>query len=395
MFMSALPSVSVIIPLHNGAASIERCLAAIDAQRFDGKVEVLVVNNNSKDNGAGLVETLGHTVLNEPTQGAGAARNCGIKAAKGEFLAFLDADVLIDPNWIDSCVRAIQPKWIDCVQSAIIPDDADQETFMFRFRKKFISQKTGGKFNYLQLIDETFPVLNSSAFMIKANYLKQKNIQFSEELTRCEDTDFTNRLTFAGCHFAVVSDTKALVLDDRNPVEYLMRSFKIGQASAEVRSLWGGPHINFKSYLNRFAQIDLPKSQEDMFVLLNHVSSMAGDVVSAANIAVAFKKRGSSAAEFLREDRRNPYFLRVRNNDGEFELSKMARMVWHKNGATILDLKTINRCFVDASGATALQGMMNACVVDPSTCKVSAPLESNLVTKMIERNVLVPVRAEA
>jgi glycosyltransferase involved in cell wall biosynthesis len=389
--MPRQPTVSIIIPLHNSAFSIEQCLDAIQAQSYQGEIEILVVDNNSKDDGPALAAKKGVNVLRETMQGAGCARNCGIKAAKGEYLAFLDADVILDPNWIKSCVRAIEPAWIDCVQSAIIPHGSDEDAFMLRFRKRFISHKTKGTFNYLNLISESFPVVNSAAFMIKTNYLRQKNLEFSTDLLRCEDSDFTNRLMFSGCHFAVVSDAKANVLDDRNPVQYLTRSFKIGRATAKVRRRWGGSRLNLNHYFNQFAKTAMPKSQEDAFLILNQVSSFVGDFIGAANLEIVREPHGQVAREFFREDRRNPYFLRIRNKkQGDYELSKKARIVWLEGGATILDLAAVQRCHVNESEAKLLSMMMHTCVSSSSNYKVSEEPEVNLINKMINANALVP-----
>lgn len=89
---------TIITPLFNGAATIADCLASVAAQ--GGDIEHLVIDNNSTDAGpdivrdAGLRAGLSHLrLLPCPSpQGAGAARNRGLEQARGQFVAFLDAD---------------------------------------------------------------------------------------------------------------------------------------------------------------------------------------------------------------------------------------------------------------------------------------------------------------
>src|SRR5581483_4665750 len=89
------PRVSVIIPAYNAAAFIAETLDSVYAQTF-ADFEVIVVNDGSPDTEdlerelAPYREKLSY--IKQENQGAAAARNTGIKAARGEFVAFLDAD---------------------------------------------------------------------------------------------------------------------------------------------------------------------------------------------------------------------------------------------------------------------------------------------------------------
>jgi glycosyltransferase involved in cell wall biosynthesis len=90
------PSVSVIVPALNAAATVARSLASIATQSLPDW-ELIVVDNGSTDQTADIVREAASTeprikVLSEATPGAGAARNRGVRAARGQFIAFLDAD---------------------------------------------------------------------------------------------------------------------------------------------------------------------------------------------------------------------------------------------------------------------------------------------------------------
>ena len=94
--------VSVIIPLYNKAAYIRRSLDSVAAQTFPD-FEVLVVNDGSTDGGERLAEEYPDPrfrLITQANAGPGAARNRGIAEAKGEWIAFLDADDEWTPGFL-------------------------------------------------------------------------------------------------------------------------------------------------------------------------------------------------------------------------------------------------------------------------------------------------------
>src|SRR3954447_8793701 len=107
--MAALPAVSVVVPVRDGARVIGECLDALTAQRGAPPYEVLVVDNGSTDSTAATV--LAHpsapTLLSESRPGSYAARNAGISAAVGSILAFTDADCTPTPTWLAEAVEAL------------------------------------------------------------------------------------------------------------------------------------------------------------------------------------------------------------------------------------------------------------------------------------------------
>ncbi len=88
------PLVSVIVPAYNAAAFIAAAVESVLAQDYR-PLEIIVVNDGSTDDTAEIVRGFPHVILVEQARrGTGAALNAGIKIARGEFLAFLDADDL-------------------------------------------------------------------------------------------------------------------------------------------------------------------------------------------------------------------------------------------------------------------------------------------------------------
>ena len=70
-------------------------------------VEVIVVNNNSKDNTENIVNSTGAKCIKETKQGITPARNAGLAAARGKYVLNADADTLYPPDWIEQMVKPL------------------------------------------------------------------------------------------------------------------------------------------------------------------------------------------------------------------------------------------------------------------------------------------------
>ena len=101
--------VSVIIPLFNKAPYIERALESVASQTFRD-FELIVVDDGSTDDGPARVEKFSDPrlrLIRQENAGPGSARNRGLREAKGEFVAFLDADDEWLPNFLLESVRLL------------------------------------------------------------------------------------------------------------------------------------------------------------------------------------------------------------------------------------------------------------------------------------------------
>ena len=92
---AVFPKVSVIIPTHNRAHVLRRALRSVLCQTYEN-IEVIVVDDASTDNTIEVIHSLNDNriifIRQETRQGAAVARNIGIRAASGEFIAFQDSD---------------------------------------------------------------------------------------------------------------------------------------------------------------------------------------------------------------------------------------------------------------------------------------------------------------
>lgn len=103
------PFVSVVIPVYDSVEALRACLQALETQTYPReRYEVLVVDNGSEPPIDAAIGDFSHATFHrEPRRGVSRARVTGIEQARGEILAFTDADCIPDPDWIEKGVERL------------------------------------------------------------------------------------------------------------------------------------------------------------------------------------------------------------------------------------------------------------------------------------------------
>ncbi|WP_423146913.1 glycosyltransferase family 2 protein [Rubrolithibacter danxiaensis] len=101
------PEVSVVMPAYNEEENIVQTLASLCHNQTSRSVEIIVVNNNSKDNTEALVKACGVTCITETIQGITPARNAGLTYARGKYILNADADTIYPKDWIEEMVKPL------------------------------------------------------------------------------------------------------------------------------------------------------------------------------------------------------------------------------------------------------------------------------------------------
>ena len=106
-----IPKITVVIPVFNAEKTLDRALNSVAAQTYPD-FDVVVVDDGSTDKTVDLVSNsrIGNLtfVKHAQNRGAAAARNTGISAARGRFIAFLDADDAWKPNKLERQIAALE-----------------------------------------------------------------------------------------------------------------------------------------------------------------------------------------------------------------------------------------------------------------------------------------------
>ena len=123
-----LPTVSVVIPTYNAVNTIRRALDSVLAQTYEAITEIIVVDDGSEDETPDFVRTNypDARVIEQENAGAAAARNTGVAAATGEYVAFLDDDDEWFPKKTEvqmSCFRKCPGLRMTLTEIVLVKDD--------------------------------------------------------------------------------------------------------------------------------------------------------------------------------------------------------------------------------------------------------------------------------
>tara|TARA_B100001027_G_scaffold212464_1_gene181873 strand:- start:6672 stop:7523 length:852 start_codon:yes stop_codon:yes gene_type:complete len=180
-------SVSIYIPAFNAEKTIEHSLTSIKNQsyKFD---EILVINDNSKDFTLDIVKEFKNVniINNIENRGLGYNRNLGIKNCSHEIIASIDADVVLEKNWLEVMIKNF-----DKSKNLICGGKMIEELIENKFnawRAKYYSQNWG---------DKSF---ENPPFLFGCNTIQHKCVWdtvegYDESLqTNGEDIDYSNKI---------------------------------------------------------------------------------------------------------------------------------------------------------------------------------------------------------
>ncbi len=122
------PFVSIVVPTHDGAATLAECVGSLLAQDYPvERYEVVVVDNGSTGEGAARVlDRFEHPnqrlrVLTLAHPDANTARNAGVEAGRGDPVCFVDDDIVAPPTWLAALVGGLSRHEADCVGGPVRP----------------------------------------------------------------------------------------------------------------------------------------------------------------------------------------------------------------------------------------------------------------------------------
>ena len=106
--------VSVIVPIYNAEKYLNECISSILSQSYKD-FELILIDDGSTDKSQNICNEFAKKDLRITVvhQGISAARNNGLKNAKGEFVAFVDSDDYVEKNWLELLVKAITTEEAD------------------------------------------------------------------------------------------------------------------------------------------------------------------------------------------------------------------------------------------------------------------------------------------
>lgn len=237
---ASLPTVSVILPSKNESAFIAMAITSIKKQNYPSElIEIIVVDNGSTDNSVAIAEAAGAIVFTKLNCRVGAVRNEGAKHAKGDVLAFLDADCEADELWLLDAVRLLfadvgvglvggaylapaNGAWIEHAWAPTVPPSAEKDV----------------------------DFLACSGLVVKRQVYDQLH-GFDEVLEAAEDDDFSRRIREIGLR--VVSAPRCAVVHHGYPKTlYAIARRQFWHGSNQLES-----SVGIKDYLLLFTHLFL------------------------------------------------------------------------------------------------------------------------------------------
>ncbi|UCE37897.1 MAG: glycosyltransferase [Thermoplasmata archaeon] len=179
--------VSFIVPAYNNEKTIGKSLESILAQSC--KKEVIVVDNCSTDNTRSVIEKFPVKILLEKKKGAGAARNRGLTVARGNYIAFVDADAYLPKDWALRAIQALK--------------ETDENVVCARGPLRSMKKSNVGRaldalsYGTPSIVKRAYvKVLNASGIMFIRRILDE--IKFDEDFVRGQDTELGFRIIGKG-----------------------------------------------------------------------------------------------------------------------------------------------------------------------------------------------------
>lgn len=193
-------NVSIIIPTHNRSDALAETLARLARQDFAGAWEAIVVNNNCTDDTDDVVKNykfpVSLKVIHEKSPGPAAARNRGVEAARGEYIIFIDNDILVEENFISQHFQMLEenpgcwfvgrvknPKQLRATAFGRYSDDNHENNFAIY---------------PTETITEIDAATGANWAMRRAEFLKVGGFDRAFAIASCEDSELSLRARQAG-----------------------------------------------------------------------------------------------------------------------------------------------------------------------------------------------------
>lgn len=175
------PLVSVVVIAYNEERRLPACLWSLSELQTEYPIEILGVNNNSKDRTEDVYQRLDLPYYNETKQSPGFARQCGLDHAKGKYHFCIDADTFYPSRYVDLMMTKLTKSNVSCVSSfwSFFPDENHSRFGLFMF------ELVRDMFLFVQHFKRPELCVRGMVFAFNAEYAKQVKIR--TDIRRGED----------------------------------------------------------------------------------------------------------------------------------------------------------------------------------------------------------------
>jgi len=178
---SSEPLISVVVIAYNEEKRLVSCLWSLSELQTRYPIEILGVNNNSKDRTEEVYQRLGLPYYNESKQSPGFARQSGLDHSKGKYHFCIDADTFYPPQYVNLMMSKLQKPNVSCVSSfwSFFPDEQHSRVGLFMF------ELIRDMFLYVQHFKRPELCVRGMVFAFNADYAR--HVKIRTDIRRGED----------------------------------------------------------------------------------------------------------------------------------------------------------------------------------------------------------------
>ena len=198
------PKISVILPVYNAEKYLRNTLDSVLGGNFS-YFEIVAVNDGSRDSSLAILEEYRERdarvkVIDKPNTGVSDTRNVGIAAAEGDYLAFLDADDVYSPEYLERMYSATTDSGADVTVCSYVTFRGEAPTFP-------TTESTEAKPTTIRELLDTGLMTSMCVKLVRKSIIIDNGIAFDKDLAFGEDLFFAWR--------ACISSEKTVRLDDK------------------------------------------------------------------------------------------------------------------------------------------------------------------------------------
>ena len=284
---------SVIIPAYNAAKTLERCLDSIINQTYTS-LEIIVVNDGSSDDTLKICEKYAKNdnriiIINNENNGVSYSRNCGINAASGDYITFVDSDDYLDLNCFEIVLSKFN-KNVDFVRYNFNLDgDKGFDNNLYEIKDRLIelNDDTRGEI-FKHFLTRYDPIPNLVMLLIIKTEIAKK-LQFNEKLTMMEDVDFYIKL--------MLISNKVYFCDEKLYNYYVNPMSVTHDINKSRKNVFGILDTN-QYIVNNYDYVVLTKMQDD--INANHIRIITNILI---DLYFNEKTKYKSVIRELKEDK--------------------------------------------------------------------------------------------